>query len=225
MSLAAVALFDVGLSLHHDFAAPSSICGFDGIAAKHIVFFALGVVVAKNNSASREIRTFDEAHEIVDGHIFKLLPAVDHVEDGVYQLAQVMWGNVSRHAHGDAGGSVEQQVGQRGWQHGWLLFATVVIFVPIDRIFLQIGQNFFAIAREAGLGVTHGGWRIAIDRAEVALAIDHEIAHRKVLRHTGHRVINAGIAVGVVTAHHIADHAGRLAVRRGGACTGIVHGV
>ena len=64
-------------------------------------------------------------------------------------------------------------------------------------------------AREARLGVPVGRRRIAVDRAEVALAVDERVAHREVLREADHRVVDGCVAVRVVLAEHVADDASR----------------
>ena len=64
----------------------------------------------------------------------------------------------------------------------------------------------------AALGVTHGGGRVAVDGAEVALAVDERIAQREGLRHADQRVVDGGVAVGMVDAHGLADDLGALGV-------------
>ena len=130
-----------------------------------------------NLCARRKIRTGHNLHQIFDGYILEPTPVVNHIDDCVAQLGQVVRWDAGSHAHGDAGGTHQQHIGECGGQHGWLLGATIVVVPPIDRVFLQISQKLFAIARETCLGVTHGRGRVAIDRTEVALAIDQQIAH------------------------------------------------
>ena len=60
--------------------------------------------------------------------------------------------------------------------------------------------------------VAHGGWRIVVDRAEVALAVDELVAHRELLRQTREGVVDRRVAVGVVVAHDVADDRRALAV-------------
>ena len=47
-----------------------------------------------------------------------------------------------------------------------------------------------AMRRQARLRVAHGGGRVVVDRAEVALAVDERVAHREVLRHAHERVVD-----------------------------------
>ncbi len=69
-----------------------------------------------------------------------------------------------------------------------------------------------AILAEARLGVAHGRGRVALDRAEVALAVDQRVAHVEVLRHAHERGVDDGFAVRVVVAGGVAGDLGALAV-------------
>jgi hypothetical protein len=60
------------------------------------------------------------------------------------------------------------------------------------------------------LGVTHGRRHIAVDRAEVALAVDQHQAHRERLGHADQGEVDRGVTVRVILTHHVTDHAGRL---------------
>ncbi len=64
-------------------------------------------------------------------------------------------------------------------------------------------------ARQAGLGVAHGGRVIAVDVAEVALAVDQRIAHGEILGETHERVVDRLVAVRMVLADHVADDLAR----------------
>ena len=59
--------------------------------------------------------------------------------------------------------------------------------------------------RHARFGVAVSGRRVAIKRAEVALAIDQRITQREGLRHADEGVVNGAVAVRVVFAHDVAD--------------------
>jgi hypothetical protein len=56
-------------------------------------------------------------------------------------LAQVVRRDVGGHAHGDAGGAVEQQIGQTRRQHAGLVERAVEIGLPVHRALLQLGQQ------------------------------------------------------------------------------------
>ncbi len=65
---------------------------------------------------------------------------------------------------------------------------------------------------QAALGVTHGGGRVAVDGAEVALAVDEGVAQREGLGQADQGVVDGGVAVGMVVAHDLADDLGALGV-------------
>ena len=54
---------------------------------------------------------------------------------------------------------------------------------------------------------------VAVDRAEVALPVDEQVAHRERLRHADDRVVDRRVAVRVVLTDDVADDAGGLLVR------------
>jgi hypothetical protein len=88
----------------------------------------------------------------------------------------------------------------------------VVVRHEIDGFLVDVSQQFVRHAAHAHFGVAHRRRRVAIDRAEIALAVDQHVAHREGLRHAHHRVVHCAVAVWMVLADHIADHTGRLLV-------------
>ena len=82
-----------------------------------------------------------------------------------------------------------------------------------------------AMPRQPALGVAHGGRRVVVDVPEVALAVDERVAQRERLRHADERVVDRLVAVRVVRAHHVADHARALEPRPVRLQPGLVHRV
>ena len=78
---------------------------------------------------------------------------------------------------------------------------------------------------QAHLGVAHRRRRVAVDRAEVALAVHQHVAHGERLRHAHQRAVDGGIAVRVVLADDVADDARRLLVGLVVVVAQLVHGV
>ena len=101
----------------------------------------------------------------------------------------------------------------------------VVVRAKIDRVFVDVLEQHFGELCQARFGVAHGRRRIAVDRAEVALAVDQHVAHAERLRHANQRVVERLVAMGVVVAHHLADDLGRFAVAAVGAQPGLEHAV
>ena len=122
-------------------------------------------------------------------------------------LPQVVGRDVGGHAHGDAGGAVDQQIGEAAGQHTGLLAALVKVGVPVHGVLLDIPQHFIGNFGKTGLRVTVGSRGIAIHGAKVAVAVHQHIAHGEILCQTHQSVVDGGVAVGVIPAQHVA-HAG-----------------
>ncbi len=131
--------------------------------------------------------------------------------------------DVGGHADGDAGGAVDQKIGNARGQDDRLVFAFVEVGNEIDGFLFDVGEHFLGDFRKARFGVPHGRGRIAIDRAEVALAVDERIAHVEILREAHERVVDGRVAVRVVLAEDFADDLGALAVGLRGGEAQLVH--
>jgi hypothetical protein len=66
------------------------------------------------------------------------------------------------------------------------------------------------------LGVAHRRGIIAVDIAEIALAVDQRVAQREILGEADHRVIDRLVAVRMIFADHVADDARALLVAAAG---------
>ena len=144
-------------------------------------------------------------------------------EAGVDDFAQVVRRDVGRHADRDARRAVDEQVRQPRRQHRRLLLLAVVIRDEIDGLLVDVGEQLVGDLLQPALGVAHRRGVVAVDRAEVALAVDQRVAQREVLRHAHQRVVDRRVAVRVVLAHHVADDARALHVRPVPDDVGLVH--
>jgi hypothetical protein len=111
------------------------------------------------------------------------------------------------------GRAVDQQVRDAGRQDRRFFFLAVVVGLEVDGVLVDVGQQFAGDLVQAALGVTHRRGAVAVDRTEVALAVDQRVAQREVLGHAHQRVVDRRIAVRVVLTHRFADHARALDVR------------
>ena len=137
---------------------------------------------------------------------------VDERDGAVDDLADVVRRDVGRHADGDAGGAVDEEVGNARRKDLRLELLVVVVRLPVDGFFVDVGEHLGAEPRHAHFGVTHGRRRIAVDGAPVALAVAERVAQREVLRHAHDGVVDRRVAVRVELAHAVADDARRLQV-------------
>jgi hypothetical protein len=99
----------------------------------------------------------------------------------------------------------------------------VVVRLEIDGVLVDIAENFHRRLGQARFGVSIGRRRIAIDRAEISLAVDERHAHGKILRHPDHRIVDRLVAVRMIFTDHVADHARGLDVLLVGRVPLLVH--
>ena len=151
---------------------------------------------------------------------------LDDHETGVDDFAEVVRRDVRGHADGDTRGAVDEQVRILRRQYRRLALGAVVVGDEIDGLFVDVvAHQLFGEARQADFGVTHCRRIVAVDGAEVALAVDEPVAHREVLRHAHDGVVDRAVAVRVVFTHHVADDARRFLVRLAGRVALLVHPV
>ena len=167
-----------------------------------------------------EVGALDEAQQVLGGSL-----GVLHLEDGgVDDLAQVVGRDVGGHAHRDAGGTIDQQVGEAGREHHRLLALPGVVVLEVDGVLVDALEQLHRQRLEAALGVAHRRRRV-VDRAEVPLRLDEAVADGEVLAHADQGVVDGVVAVRVEPAHDVADHPGALAEGRARPNAGVVHGV
>src|SRR5690606_35779668 len=187
---------------------------FDRRARAHVEASAAGeigrgdLLRAVDDAGSREIRTGDVLHQAADRDV----RIVDEGDAGADDFAQVVRRDVRGHADRDAGRAVDEQIRHARGQYDRFLFLAVVVVDEIDRLLVDVGGQLRGKRRHAALGVSIRRGRIAVDGAEVALAVDEQVAHRERLRHAHERIVGRGVAVRVVLAEHVADDARALHV-------------
>ena len=175
---------------------------------------------ADDGAAGGEVGPRDEPHDRVQISV----RVGQQVTQGVDDLDQVVRRDVRGHPHRDAGRAVHQQVREGCRHHGRLGFVAVVVRPEVDGIELQALGHREGDRRHPGLGVAHGG-RTGVEGAEIAVRVDHRQSHRPRLAHPDQGVVDRGVAVRVVLAHHLADDAGALHMGPVGAQSHLVHRV
>ncbi len=136
----------------------------------------------------------------------------DDGDAGVDDFGEVVRRDVGRHADGDSATSVNDEVGDAGGKDGGLLRRLVVVEGEVDGVGVDVGEHLTGDAGESGLGVTHGGGWVAVDGAEVSLAVYEGVAQGEGLREADHGVVDRGVAVGMVVTHDVSDDLGGLGV-------------
>ena len=176
---------------------------------------------AVDDGGGGEVGARDVLHQLVDGQLriaHQGQAAADH-------LGQVVGRDVGGHAHGDARRAVDQQVGHPGGQHMGDFLGAVVVVDEIHRLLVEVGQQGVGDLAHAYFGIPHGRGGVAVDGAEVALAVHQHVAHGKRLRHTHDGIVHRRVAVGVVLTDHVAHHPGGFLVTLVPVVAELVHGV
>ena len=182
----------------------------------------LNARTAVDGGGRGEVGTGQDLHQAADGD----LGIFDQQQQRIDNLGEVVRRDVGGHTHRDARRTVDQQVRKPRRQHHRLDFAAIVVRLPIDRFFVDVfAQHFLGQAGEPDFGIPHGRGVVAVDRTEVALAVDQQIPQRKFLRHTHDGVVDRGVAMGVVFTHDVADDAGRLFIGATGTVAAFPHAV
>ena len=206
----ALDLLGVDHRTHRDEATAGAVSLFDAL-------------VAENRRACREVRALDAFDQGVEQLLAAGLGVVERPMHAICHLAHVVRRDIRGHAHGDARGAVDEQIREAGGQHGGLLRLAVVVRHEVHGIFIDVAHHFHGERRHTAFGVTHGGRRVVARGAEVALAVDEQVAHRPRLGHTHQGVVDGGVAVRVVLAHHVAHDARALVVAAVRAVAAVVH--
>ncbi len=84
--------------------------------------------------------------------------------------------HICSHTYGDTRCAVDKEVRYAGGEHYRLLARVVVVWLEINSVGVDIRQHLFSYMLKAYLGVTHCGGAVAVDRAEVTVAVDKGIA-------------------------------------------------
>ena len=109
--------------------------------------------VAEDDAARREVGALDVAHQACRVDV-RIVDVGDRRGD---HLAQVVRRDVRRHADGDAGGAVDEQVGEARRQDQRFAARAVVVRREVDRVHVEVAQHLGRDPRQARLGVAHRG--------------------------------------------------------------------
>src|SRR5579884_1167877 len=205
---AAFEFFHAGFAAHLD-AAPS---GLKILADS---------VDAADDASGGKIRALHMLHQFIEGDV----GVVDLRADSINDLRQIVWRNVGRHADGNAGAAVDEQIWKRGGENGGLGARFVVVGDEVHRLLVHVGHHCGAQMSHARFGITHGRWRIALHRTEVPLAIHERFAHGPGLRHVDQCGVDHRFAVRMIIAARIAADFSAFAMLASREKSQVVHGV
>ena len=140
----------------------------------------INATTTEDHAAGWKIRAGDDFENFIECR----MRMIDQQASRINYFAQIMGRDVGSHTDRDTACAVDQQVREHSGKYDRFLFAAVVVFLPVDGIFIDIFYELVGDFFHARFGVTHSSRRIAIHRAKVTLAIDQRNTHRKFLRHT-----------------------------------------
>ena len=104
------------------------------------------------------------------------LGVFDEMQQCVAKFAGIVRRNVRRHADGDSAGAVGQQIRKCRRQDDRLALLAVISIPKVDRVFVDSIEQRLSDSSETRFGVTHRRGVVAVDVAEVPLAIDERVA-------------------------------------------------
>ena len=133
--------------------------------------------------------------------------------------------DVGGHTHGDAGGAVDQQIGEPAGQYPGFFPAFIEVGIPVHRILVDVPEHFVGNFGKPCLGIPVGRGGIAVHGTEVAVAVYQQVAHGKILGKSDHGIVNGSVAMGVVLTQHVTHAGGALLKGLVGGQAAFVHGV
>jgi hypothetical protein len=203
-------LLERDLGAHHDPAATVRVHLADRVDRLPLARQDVALLLEpEDRPPGREVRSPDVPAQVVRGD----LGVLDQRDRRIGNLAEMVRRDVGRHPDRDPGAAVDEQVRELGREDRRLLLRAVVVVVVVDGVLVDVGQHLGGDPGEARLRVAHRRRAVAVDRPEVALPVDQRVAHREVLGKPDERVVERGVTVRVVLAHHLADDRRALAIR------------
>ena len=180
----------------------------------------MDVITTHNKASGREIWTRDQLKQLFDLK-FRI---VDHGNQAIDYLAQVVWRYLGRHTDRNSFRTIDQQVGVFAGKYQGLFERIIIVGPKLDSLLVEIVEQFMSQPVHADFGITHRRCRVAVNRTEVALAVDQRMTHGEVLGHTNYGVIDRRIAMGMVLTDDVTDNASRFLVRLVVVVVQFVHG-
>jgi hypothetical protein len=151
-------VFDAALGAHHEAATAGAVGVGD-------------VGLAEEEAAGGEVGPLDVLEDKVEVGAVVLRGLREERDAGVGDFGEIVRRDVGRHADGDAGAAVDDEVGNARRENGGLEGGLVVVGGEVDGVVVDVGEHFAGETGEAGLGVTHGRSGVAVYGTEVSLAI------------------------------------------------------
>ncbi len=128
------------------------------------------------------------------------------MQRGLAEFGGIVRRDRGRHADRNPLRAVSQQVRKSAGQDHRLPGLAVIIGAEFDAVLVDAVEQEPRDLGHARFGVAIGGRIIAVDIAEIALAVDQRIARGEILRQPHHGVVDRLVAVRMERTHHVADN-------------------
>ena len=174
---------------------------------------------AADNPARWKVRPWDDGHQLINRYV----RIVEHRNQGIANLAQIVRRDRGRHADGNAVGAVDQQIREAAGENHRFGPTFVVSRDEGDRVELQVVQHHRRKGAQAGFRVPHGSRRQAGNRTEVTLLVDQDMPHVPFLGHPDKSRVDDTLPVRVVITAGVTRNLRALDPSRTGAEVEVVH--
>ena len=161
----------------------------------------LDTVSAHYKTAGREVGRGNVLHQLFHFDIGLFY----HCDNAVYNLAEVVRGNVSRHTDRDTVRPVDEHVREARRQNSGLHARIVERRIEVDGFLVEVAKHFRGKFGKPRFGVSHCRRGVAVDRTEVTVSFNEREIDCKVLRKSDERVVDRAVAVGVVFTETVTD--------------------
>ena len=90
-----------------------------------------------DDALCREVGSLDVLHEVIELRV----RVIQHAHTGVDDLGEVVGRYIRRHADGDAGRAVDEEIREARGEHARLLARLVEVRVPVDSVLVDVAQH------------------------------------------------------------------------------------
>ena len=190
-----VITFNLGFSTHDD-TPPTRFIG---------IFHPLQTI---DISTCRKIGGWNILHQTLN----RYFGIVDIGATSIYHFSEIVSWHVGGHTHSNTITSIHEQIWNLCRHHSRFPQCVIEVVYHINGIFFDVIHNMLTHLCQTTLGVSHGSWRVSVNRAEVSLSVNKFVAHIPLLAHSHQSTINRGITMWMVFTQNLTNDAGTFLV-------------
>ena len=133
--------------------------------------------------------------------------------------------DIGRHTNRNTGRSVYQKIRKSCRKYSRFFLGLIKVRFEINRVFIDIGRHFHGNFTQSGLGISHRGSAVSIDRTKVTVTVYQCIAHRPVLSHIYQCTVNRTVSMRMIFTHCITDNTRTFTMRFVRSVVKLYHGI